>query len=520
MNALTDSYPKLGALSLRQCLVLAAVASLLLRAWIAYAFPITGDEAFFYWWGVYLDWGYYDHPPMVGWMIGLMRALFGDTQFAVRLPAVVLPLLVGGLVYWAFAPLSRERASWAVLLYWLTPLSWLNALVTTDTPLVFWSTLSVALLVRAQRPGVPARKRMPWLAGAGLSLGLAFLSKYFAVVLGLTYLVYFAVARRTQWKELLWLVVWALPGALINLGFNYSHGWPNIMFNLFNRNEGAEFAVKKPVGFVLLILYMATPFVLWHLARARATLRSQWQAVLGSGHVLVYLVVVPLVFFALLSAKKTIGLHWILSFYPYVFVLAAMALPMARLRSLGLGLAGFLALHLVAVLVLSMTRLDDWRSNHFYQEIVQGFRTEAVVSASGPSGPVIMADAYNAAALYGFATRTYVPVFGLGRFHARQDDLLVDFSRYQGKTIRVLLMKPPAMEDYAPYFRSVRQWAYQQDGAEFYAVEGEGFDYAAYQQGVQQKILHDFYRIPGWLPMSGCPFCERLCGTTRCGVSR
>jgi hypothetical protein len=26
-------------------------------------------EAFFYQWGVYPDWGYYDHPPMVGWLL-------------------------------------------------------------------------------------------------------------------------------------------------------------------------------------------------------------------------------------------------------------------------------------------------------------------------------------------------------------------------------------------------------------------------------------------------------------------
>ena len=35
----------------------AGLASLLLRLWIALTFPMSGDEAFFYWWGVYPDWG-------------------------------------------------------------------------------------------------------------------------------------------------------------------------------------------------------------------------------------------------------------------------------------------------------------------------------------------------------------------------------------------------------------------------------------------------------------------------------
>jgi len=30
------------------------------------------------------------------------------------------------------------------LFFWLAPLNWLNTLITTDTPLIFWSVLSVA----------------------------------------------------------------------------------------------------------------------------------------------------------------------------------------------------------------------------------------------------------------------------------------------------------------------------------------------------------------------------------------
>jgi len=81
--------------SLSRWLWLTAGLSLLLRAWIAATFPVTGDEAFFYWWGVYPDWGYYDHPPMVGWLIALMLNVLGDTTWSIRVPAVLLPLALG-----------------------------------------------------------------------------------------------------------------------------------------------------------------------------------------------------------------------------------------------------------------------------------------------------------------------------------------------------------------------------------------------------------------------------------------
>jgi len=47
---------------------------------------------------------------------------------------------------------------------------------------------------------------------SGLFIGCAFLSKYFSVVLGLAYLVYFAAFRRERWPALLLLVLCALPG--------------------------------------------------------------------------------------------------------------------------------------------------------------------------------------------------------------------------------------------------------------------------------------------------------------------
>ena len=50
------------------------------RLWIAMALPITADEAYFFWWGRIPDWGYYDHPPMIGWWIAT-QLLLGDAAW-------------------------------------------------------------------------------------------------------------------------------------------------------------------------------------------------------------------------------------------------------------------------------------------------------------------------------------------------------------------------------------------------------------------------------------------------------
>jgi hypothetical protein len=328
----------------------------------------------------------------------------------------------------------------------------------------------------------------------------------------LTYLVYFLLYRRERLAALGLLVACALPGPAINIAYNVSHGWPNIMFNVYNRNAAEVFEWRKPLLYVGMMAYLVTPAALWLAFKHRRAL----VATAKSRRLLACLVVVPLLFFALLSAKKVIGLHWVLSFYPFGFAFLAFALPAERLKACAMGLALFAALHVAVVAGLSLTTLDTWRSASLYPKIVRSVSTAEILRQAGSPGAVLMGDSYTSASIYGFERRAYMPVFGVGRFHARQDDMLVDFSRYQGKTVRILKTDQPEPAAFAPYFEKVEVLDFMQDGVRFYVVEGSGFNYPAYRQGVLGAAFSQFYNIPAWLPMTGCPFCERYCGQVRC----
>ena len=62
----------------------------------------------------------------------------------------------------------------------------------------------------------------------------------------------------------------------------------------------------------------------------------------------------------------------------------------------------------------------------------------------------------------------------------------------------------------------MRAYTITQDGEVFHVIEGQGFRWAVYRDTVLQEILNRWHRIPSWLPMTGCPFCERTCGAVRC----
>ncbi len=63
--------------------------ALVVRLIISGHFLLVPDEANYWQWSRYLDIGYYDHPPMIAWTIHLATKIFGQTEFAVRLPTVL-----------------------------------------------------------------------------------------------------------------------------------------------------------------------------------------------------------------------------------------------------------------------------------------------------------------------------------------------------------------------------------------------------------------------------------------------
>ena len=59
----------------RRILLVALAVATLLKFALAAALPLTGDEVYFFLWGKYPDYGYYDHPPMVGWWLAGLLTL-------------------------------------------------------------------------------------------------------------------------------------------------------------------------------------------------------------------------------------------------------------------------------------------------------------------------------------------------------------------------------------------------------------------------------------------------------------
>ena len=122
---------------------------------------------------------------------------------------------------------------------------------------------------------------------------------------------------------------------------------------IVNRNQGSDWGWDGPAAFLGMMLYLLGPGLLWWFWRGRAGLG----ALVRGQALMVCVAVVPLSCFAWVSLRKDIGLHWVMAFYPFLFLMAAWCGEPERRLSLAKVMAAFLAVHLIAVLVLALTPL-------------------------------------------------------------------------------------------------------------------------------------------------------------------
>jgi 4-amino-4-deoxy-L-arabinose transferase-like glycosyltransferase len=489
--------------------VLAATAAVKLLA--AAFVPITGDEAYFFLWGRHLDYGYYDHGPMVGWWLAPLLAI-GDAPAWLRLPAVLVPLGIGVWLRHALRPFGAERADLAACLFLLSPVNLANFLITTDTPLLAFAVLAGIVAVAADR-----RDSLPLWALAGFLLGLGFLSKYLGVLLGVAWAVWVLFFKRpARWGALFAILAGATPPVALNIAWNHHHGWTNVLFNVMTRNGDAGVKAHSPLLYLLLWAVLLGPALVPLIAAGlrHHGLRDGWrqlEAAAGRGPLL--MAAVPTVVLGFVSFFQEVGAHWLVAFVPWACLAVAAAVPPDRLRrALKPALVyGGLQAALIAVACLAPSSWIAGTRQH--SSVVIGMHADEIAGALAGylDDYVLASDSYARAALLAYHTRREVPVVGFGSHHGRQDDLLTDFRDFEGGNLMFFSNRPGRLELAREWFDQFEVRSFEVRGATFQLFLGRGFRYENYRRTVLAEVARRYYQAPRWLTRLSPPadFVER-----------
>lgn len=504
----------MNALSPPRLFLASLVLSVFVRLALAIAWPPTGDELYFVEWARHPDYGYYDHPPLYGWLL-IPFYWVSDALWWLRLPLIISTSLVAILMYRFLRPHGEMAASLVASLYMLAPITLFAFQLTTDVPLILFSFLAALAFYRAVES-----KRFAWYLLAGLLWGLAFLSKYFALFLGAAFvavvIMNVATGKQRGWHPWLGLValgIAAMPAVLVNLAWNANHCWDNILFNFVNRTSDAHFSLENVALMTMLILFIVTPFIGWHLYRERARMKALIREPMGF---FLIVFIVPVVILLVLSFKKKVMLHWVLSFYPFFFVMLGVVLPRARLVSSLKWMASLSALILAIMLTVLALPVETFKaSGRHYTSLVFDTYANMLLAKAAPlvKGRVLASNNYSWSGTLSYYGRSHAVVIGVGAPYGRQDDILQDYRKLADKDIVIILGASPDLAHYVPYFNRVSVRTVELYGARFYLVLGNGFRYAPYRDRVLMQIDKRYYRIPSVLPVRKCYFKERYTDT-------
>lgn len=245
-----------------------------LRGLAALIIPVLPEEAYHWCYARHLDTGYYDHPPLIAWMIAVGRTLLGDTALGIRLVPWLASIGTGVAGAWTARRLYGEAAAaWTAILMGLQPATFLaSSFGVPDAGLLLFWALGIAFSVEAL-----LTRRGAWWLAAGAALGAALLSKYTAACLGGSLFLYLLISPRDRY----WLKTpWPYLGlALAFLVFspvvfwNASHDWASFRFQSVGRIEESKgFRLSGGPAYLLLqigsVVPLTAPLVLSTLASA------------------------------------------------------------------------------------------------------------------------------------------------------------------------------------------------------------------------------------------------------------
>lgn len=459
--------------------------------------PLTGDEAYFIAkWATNPSLGYYDHPPMVGWIIYLL-SFISDSYIFYRLFALFTSFITAYVIYRIalLYGVAHKSSLYASLIFLASSVDLLLVLMTNDVALLFFSSLgTLALLFALEKNSTPLALL------AGFLLGGAFLSKYFAVFL-LFALLIFAIFTYKK-RSLKTLVIASLIitlAIMLNLYYNYTSCWNNIMFNFFARGNSGNIGITNTLIYFALIVYVVSPWGLYYLIRSKLARGSAL-------NLSITILSVAFVLFLLVSLKNGIGLHWFLLFSPYIYLLFALIKSETQEKIFKLN-AIFSLLQATIIITTLLLPIELLSSSKKYADLI--LYTEAKEVCKHIDSEQFYTFGYTPASQLSYACKKSVYSLFSKSKYGREDDKLLDLRGLDGKDLTIVFDHIGDAKKTSGICEVFDVESFSIKGVDLYKGVCKNFSLEEYGKIYLERLNSTIYNIPPYLPTGDCYFKER-----------
>lgn len=267
----------------------------------SYFTPLIFDEAYYWYYAQNLAWGYFDHPPMVAYMITLGSFLF-DGELGVRFVSCLLS--AGTLaVIWATIEHPKKRdyvVPFFILMFSMALFNAYGFFTLPDTPLLFFTALFLYVYKRFLHD-----PSLIWAIIMGLVMACLMYSKYHAALVIVFVLLsnLKLLANKYAWLAVLFALFCYIPHFI----WLYENDFVTISYHLFDRPNAAYNFEKYTLGyFVNLVAIFGLTFPWIYLSLIKTRFSDTFTKAL------LYLVYGVLIFFFISSFNRRVQTQWII----------------------------------------------------------------------------------------------------------------------------------------------------------------------------------------------------------------
>lgn len=401
---------------------------------------LSTEESQYWLWSKHIDLSYYSKPPMIAYLNFLSTSLLGDTEIGVRINAIILGFFMAlGVFFFTRELFKDEKLAFfsSVFIYLLPTYQLASILFLTDSPLGFFYLLLVFFFYRASKTNSPK----DWIM-AGIFGGLAFYSKFSAVLFIIPAFIYILLYRRHLITEK-WLYISILIAGMFAIPVVY---W-NIQNDFVSFKHVSKLAGSQHTGIdpKHMIDYLAGQIGINSVFLFPFMAYSVYLSIKERDERLIYLMLNSIsvfFFFLLLSLKKNVEANWpafaytpiyiLTSYYIYRFWLKKAILPMILS-----GLSILILLYSPILDMLGLSRLlppkiDPSKRLVGWQEVGKVVGKE--IELLGGERYFIFSDSYHIASELAFYTPGNPQTYCV-RINRRmnQFDLWEGIERFEGK---------------------------------------------------------------------------------------
>jgi len=404
------------------------------------------DEAYYWVYSRFLDWGYFDHPPMIAALIKAGYAIFPN-ELGVRIFIIALNTATIFFVQQLTAK-KDDRLFYAVALS-IAVAQVGGILAVPDIPLLFFVVLFFWLYHRfLQKTNVINTILL------GICMACMLYSKYHGVLVMVFTLLSNLKLFTNRYTYLAGLVTLVLFAP--HLYWQYTHSFPSVQYHLFERNA-SNYRFAFTSEYILGQIAFAGPIIGWFLLWAA----FRYRPVTDLERSMQYTLLGTYIVFLISSYKGRVEANWtVAAFIPLMvlshrYLVKNYQLQKWLYRSLPITLLLVLALRLY---IMAWFPPVSWiKRNEFHGN--REWTTEMYKKAAGL--PVVFIDTYQRASKYWFYTGR--PAFSLNSPYYRRNNF--NMWPVEDSLIgKAVYMDVPEDNEYLKRIFTPYGWPFPQDG--------------------------------------------------------